>query len=140
MSNFCKILRRDLGAQFRQSRNLNENWCQKCCRLAWTIIFLFRGIAVGIKGMFHEQLGSHVLFQEQKYTVINWAGSTRPTLSEAEGDNVQQVDRTEIRNIVTLNELAHRFLMTFGWYMNSWHGIDVNRKLYPECYGKHQGC
>lgn len=124
-----RILKRDIGSQFRVSSNLGESVPTKIARLFWAVIFTFKGLRLGFAAMWSEQLGSRVIHQGRQCFVSNWAGSNLVTLA-GEGFYREYVPREEIKNVVNAAELWHRFEFKFGWYMSSWHGIDVNRKLY----------
>ena len=130
MMEILRILRRDIGSQFAHSRNLNECGAMRLRRFFWASVFLLKGLKTAMQAIRREQLGSQVVYKGRRCFVSNWAGSARPTLSDGSGYYEQRCDRSEIRNIVNAREILHRFTLALGHYMGSWHGIDVNAKLY----------
>ena len=128
-----RTIKRDLGAQINISRNAGEGAYFKVKRAIYSLRFTIRGVWLGVKAMREEQLGSKVIYQGRECSICNWAGSAHPTLS---GDDFykQGVPRAEITNVVNLQELYHRFDVIFGWYMGSWHAIDVSKKMYPRLH------
>lgn len=129
-----RILRRDIGSQFRESRNIDESTTAKVCRVFWAAVYLGKGIAVGLRGMRTEQLGSAVIYQGRRCFVSNWAGGESPTLSDGQGFYEQYCDRKQITNVLSVREFCHRFNVAFGWYMSSWHSIDVNKRVHPGAF------
>lgn len=124
-----RTLRRDIGGTIRTSRNLNEPVTKKIRRAFWSVVYLAKGLWIGFRSMFRQQLGSQVMYQGRKLYIANWAGTEFPSLS-GDGIYVQFVHRDRIRNIISIQELAHRFDVGFGWYMSSWYGIDINKRIY----------
>ena len=130
MTEILRILRRDIGSQLAHSRNLNECGAMRLRRFFWASVFLLKGLKTARQAIRREQLGSQVVYKGRRCFVSNWAGSARPTLSDGSGYYERRCDRSEIRNIVNAREILHRFTFALGHYMGSWHGIDVNAKLY----------
>lgn len=127
--NIVRTFKRDLGSQFAVSRNLKEGLLLKARRVFWAILYALKGIKCGLKAMRSEQLGSSVIYRGRKCFVSNWSGSAKPTLA-SDGFYEEYCDRSEIKNVRNLREYWHRFCFGVDFYMGSWHGIDVNRKLY----------
>ena len=136
MRRIVKVIRRDLGAQFRVSRNMDERGLKKLQRARWALVFTMRGVWAGIKAMRHEQLGSAVIYNGRRCYISNWSNTPSPTLAGKDGFYKRQVPRSDFTNIVDAKELYHRFCTIFSWYMSSWHGIAVNRRLYPEMFAR----
>lgn len=132
-----RALRRDLGSQFRQSRNLNEPLRLKCRRAFWAVVYLVKALKIAVRAMAREQLGSAVVFEGQRCFISNWANGAAPTLAGPCGYRVG-VSRERITNVIDARELWHRFEFGFDFYMGSWHGIDVNRRLYGSPYSRYQ--
>ena len=124
-----RTLKRDLGSQFRQSRNLNEPLPLRCRRAFWAAVYCLKALKIALRSMAREQLGSRVIFDGQEGYISNWAGSGAPTITGACGYRVG-VSRDRLTSVVDARELWHRFEFGFDFYMGSWHGNDVNRRLY----------
>lgn len=133
MTTIARTIKRDLGSQVCISRNLGESRSVKCRRAFWAVALLVKAIKIGCLSMREEQLGSRVIFNWREGFINNWAGSETPWLAGACGYH-QQVPRSEITSVVNASELWHRFKFGFSFYMGNWHGIDVNRRVYPEHY------
>jgi hypothetical protein len=125
-----RTLKRDLGSQFRQSRNLGEPLSVKCRRAFWAAVYCAKALRCALSAMAREQLGSRVIFNGQECVISNWAGSEAPTISGPCG-YLPNVSREHLASVVNVRELLHRFEFGFDFYMGCWHGIDVNRRLYP---------
>lgn len=123
------VLRRDLGAHVNISRNLGEGVGLKFRRLFWCAVYTIKAFWLGFVAMRHEQLGSTVEYQGRRLRISNWANSPHPTLA-GKGFYQQNVPRAEIKNIVNVRELYHRFVFGFSFFMGSWHSIYVQRRLY----------
>lgn len=125
-----RVLYRDFGSQWRVSHNLRESYAMWFARILWSCVYLMKAAKIAVISMRSEQLGSKVLYEGRQCSISNWAGSASPTLA---GENfyLQYADRAKIKNIMSLSELYHRAEFGFSFYMSSWHGIDVNRRLYP---------
>lgn len=124
-----RTINRDLGSQFRQSRNLNESLPLKCRRAFWAAVYCLKALKVALRAMAREQLGSRVIFDGREGYISNWAGSAAPTIAGECGYHVG-VSRDRLTSVVDARELWHRFEFGFAFYMGSWHGNDVNRRLY----------
>ena len=124
-------LKRDLSSQVRQSRNLNESCWMKTKRALWSAVYLLKGFAYALRAVTHEQLGSSVIYKGKRCWIANWANSEKPTLSGPEFYE-RNCERKDIKNVMSLQEICHRFDFALSFYMSNWHGSDVNRKLYPE--------
>lgn len=128
-----RTLKRDLGAQLAVARNLEEGLIQRCCRYWWATIYLGKAFWIGLSSLRDERLGSRVIYEGRDCFILNWAGSSHPTLA-GDGFYEQNVPREKITNVVNISELWHRFESGFSFYMGYWYGIDVNRRVYPEIY------
>lgn len=115
------------------SRNLGESVPRKALRAVWFFVYLVKAFRCAFNAMRREQLGSRVVYQGRECFISNWSGSGFPTLA-GDGFYEQHVPRSEIVNVVNVRELYHRFEFGLSFYLNSWHGIDVNRKMYPEAF------
>ena len=124
-------LKRDLSAQLRQSRNLNESCWMKIKRALWVAVYLLKGFAYALRAVRREQLGSSVIYKGKQCWISNRANSEKPTLSGPDFYE-RNCERKDIESVMSLQEICHRFDAAFGFYMGNWHAIDVNRKLYRE--------
>ena len=124
-----RIMRRDVGALFRISRNIGEGRIARCKRCFWGVAYLFKAFATGIGFTLSEQLGSEVRYEGRECFVSNWAGSASPTLADGHGWYQENCDRSKIVNRRGLREALHRFNVGFGWYMGSWYTIDVQNRV-----------
>ena len=115
------------------ARNLRECVWMRVRRSFWAAFYLHKAFRVAFRAMFHEQLGSRVVFDGMRCSVSNWARSAYPTLSGPDFYK-ENVPREQIRNVVDASELLHRFRFGFSFYMNSWHCLDVAKRLYPDCF------
>lgn len=129
MKELWRVLKRDVGAQFVVSRNIGEGWRLRALRAFWCVVLLLKAVAIGLRFMCEEQLGSSVIYRGQRCTVSNWAGSRYPNLSTP-GGWVEHADRNEIMNVISASELLHRFVFGFSFYTGNWHGIDVHKRMY----------
>lgn len=129
--SLMRTLRRDLGAQVAIARNLNEGFVTRCRRYSWATLYLAKAFWIGLTAMGSERLGSRVIYEGRECYITNWAGDSHPSLA-GEGFYKQGVPRSEITNVVNLRELWHRFESGIAFYMGSWHGIDVSRRVYPK--------
>ena len=127
--SFWFIVKRDVGSQWRWSKNLEEGVKLKSMRLFWVCIYFCKALILGFKAMRREQLGSEVVYQGRRLQISNWAGSDSPTLA-GEDFYQQNVPRSEIKNIRSLREFRHRFKFGFSFYTSNWYSIDVNNRLY----------
>jgi len=125
-----KVFKYQVKSQLATSRNLRERWTKKLMRAFWSVVYLLKGFLRAFSFVPRECLGSEVIHEGQKRSVCNWAGSDAPTLS-GDGFYRQSVPRSEIQNVRSLAEFCHRFRFGFSFYMQNWHSIDVNKKLYP---------
>lgn len=132
MSDIIRIIKRDFSNCWSTGINLHETRRQKVRRVFWMLVYLAFAFRVAFRGMRREQLGSTVVYRGRKVFVSNWAGSAYPTLaSSADGFYETHCDRREIRSVRSVGEYCHRFIACFGWWMGSWFGIAVNKRLYP---------
>ncbi len=76
--SIIKILKRDLGCQFIETKNLKEGRRLKTMRFFWALAYTFKGFWIATKALLR-------------------------------GDE---------------------FDFTLSWWMSSWHGIYVNKRLY----------
>jgi len=98
-------------------------------RVIWCVIYLLKGFLVGFRALKTEQLGSRVIYDGKLMFVSNWANTKAPTLS-GNGLYLQDVPRADVRNVLDIREVWHRFLFGLDWYLSYWHDIDVNKRLY----------
>lgn len=127
--NLVSVLKRDVGSQFRCSRNLKETLPKKVARTFWVCVFLCKAFSIGCRAIFRECLGSTVLYKGRRCFISNWSGSDYPTLA-ADGFYEKFCPRDEIKNVINAREILHRFQFGFSFYTSSWMGIDVNKRLY----------
>lgn len=127
--SIIKTIRRDIGGVIRSSINLGESSVTKMRRALWSAVYLVKAVKLSVSAMRQEQLGSMVRYRGQTLFICNWAGSPFPTLS-GPGVYFENVPRNEVVNVVSLREMYHRFDARFSWYMSSWYGIDINRRIY----------
>ena len=130
MREVLRILRRDVGDQFKCSRNLKEGWRLRLRRVFWVSVYLSQGVAIALAEMRREHLGSRVVYKGRKCFVCNWARHPSPTLADGSGFYKRNCDRKHIRNVLNLAELKHRFQAGLGFYLGNWFSIKVNRRLY----------
>lgn len=129
-----RTLRRDIGSQFAQARNLREPFRTKCRRAFWAVRYLGKAIRIAVISMSTEQLGSHVVYKGMRCNISNWANSSNPTLSGPDGFYKQGVPRRSIKSVRSLPEYLHRFDFGLSFYMQNWNCIDVNKKVYADEY------
>lgn len=129
-----RTLRRDIGSQFAQSRNLNESFRTKCLRAYWAVRFLGKAVRVATRCMSTEQLGSRVVYKGMLCSISNWANSSNPTLSGPDGFYKTDVPRRSIKSVRSLSEFYHRFDFGLSFYMQNWYSIDVNKMVYADEY------
>lgn len=127
--SITNVLRRDLGSQFRQSRNLGETLPTKCRRVFWATVFLAKALRIAVAAIRREQLGSRVVYEGGECFISNWSGSDYPTLAGACGYR-EFVPRAEIRNVLDAREVLHRFKFGLSFYLGCHYGNDVNRRIY----------
>lgn len=127
-----RTLRRDVGSQFAQSRNLRESFRTKCLRAYWAVRFLAKALRVATICMGTEQLGSRVIYKGMLCSISNWANSSNPTLSGPDGFYKTDVPRRSLKSVRSLPEYLHRFEFGLSFYMQNWYGIDVNKKVYAD--------
>jgi len=97
-------------------------------RFFWCVFYTLKGVRIGIRGTRTEQIGSAVIYDGKRCVISNWANTPFPTIC---GDNfyMQNVPREDIKNVVDIKEIMHRFSFMFNWYMVYWHDIDVHSRL-----------
>ncbi len=134
-----RIVNRDFGGCWRTGSNLSESRWMKAKRACWMLVYLAYGVFVGVRGMWHEQLGSAVIYRGKKVFVNNWAGGAYPTLADGAGWYQVGCDRREIRSVRSIGEFCHRFRACFSWWMGSWFGIAVNKRLYHQAFREASG-
>lgn len=139
MSEIIRIIKRDFGGCWRTGSNLGESRAMKAKRACWMLVYLAYGFSVAVRGMRREQLGSTVLYRGRRVFVSNWAGSAYPTLADQDGFYEQNCDRREIQNVRSVGEFCHRFRSLFSWWMSSWFGIAVNKRLYAASFREASG-
>ena len=124
-----RILRRDIGSQFAVSRNLKESIPRKALRAFWSCVYLLKAFRCAISAMRHEQLGSRVIWGGRECFICNLANSQFMTISGHQFYK-EFVPREEIKNVVNVGELWHRFKCGLAFYLSNWYGIDVNNRIY----------
>jgi hypothetical protein len=124
-----RVLKRDIGAQFRVSRNLKERATVRVLRAFWAFVYLCKAFRCGLSAMWEQQLGSQVVWNGRKCVVSNWAGRPFVTLC-GNGWYQENCPREEVTNVINARELWHRFTFGVSFYLSSWHGIDVNKRIY----------
>lgn len=124
-----RTLKRDVGQQFRISRNLNESHWLKCQRAFWATIYLAKALRLACRSMSIECLGSTVSYEGHKRFVSNWAGGESVTLA-SDGFYREHCERSKITNVLTVSEIAHRFNFGFSFYLGNWYGIDIQKRIY----------
>ncbi len=125
-----RILKRDVGSQFAQSRNLGEGLRMRIKRAFWSAVYTANGLRVGLLSMRREALGERIVYEGRKGWINNWAGSEHPAIICDDGYYSHHADRNKLKTVGGIQKYAHRFRVGFGWYMGSWFGIDVNNRLY----------
>lgn len=139
MSEIIRIIKRDFGGCWRTGGNLGESRTMKAKRACWMLVYLAYGFIVAVRGMRREQIGSTVLYRGRMVFVSNWAGGAYPTLTDRHGFYERNCDRRQIQNVRSVGEFFHRFRSCFGWWMGSWFGIAVNKRLYAEAFREASG-
>lgn len=128
-----KTIKNIFNEELNISYNLKENNKIKILRIFWTIIYIFKAIKIGIRGIFSEQLGSRVIYEGKILYINNWAASGYPSLScQKDGIYIKQAERNKIKNIIDIKEIFHRFNFMFNWYAGYWLDIDVSKKIYKK--------
>lgn len=126
-----RVLYRDLGRQWQVSHNLQESYATWFLRMLLACVYLLKAAKIAAVAMTREQIGSAVIYEGKRCCISNWAGSDSPTLA-GDGFYLQYADRSKIKNVMSIRELWHRAEFGFSFYMSAWHGLDVNRRLYPK--------
>lgn len=98
----------------------------------WQLVYWFKGVWLGVKGMRHMQLGSRVFHDGEWWYVSNWANGPHMNLSGGgrwghKRPYKEFVPKEEIRPSRSPAEFIHRFRSMRRWYMTSWFVIDVYR-------------
>ena len=130
-----RSLKRDVSKEWNVSRNRGEPWMQGGARAVLCSWFLCKALLLGVRSLFRECLGSQVIYNDRKCFVSNWAGSEYPTLA-AEGFYQQYVPRSDIRNVINLKELWHRFTFGVTFYTGYHMDNDINKRMYPAAFHK----
>lgn len=125
-----KAIRLQFWHQYATGRNLKETLFIRIVRMIVSAFYLAKGVGFGVSSLWREQLGSSVIYDGKQCFISNWAGSDSPTISDGNGLYVEHASRDKIVNAYGLSEMVHRFRFGFSFYMNSWHGIDVDRIIY----------
>lgn len=124
-----KAMRLTVGMQWDTSRNMGESFSLRVARLFWSIVYLTRGLIVGLKGMRTQSIGETVYYKGEKWFVSNWAGSAFVSIAR-DGGYLANIPQSELTPCRHPREKLHRFNTAFWWYMTSWHPIDVSNRLY----------
>lgn len=114
------------------SRNLRESRWTLARRLFWTAVGWVKSWRVGLSGLRQPQLGSHVLFEGERWQISNfaWQGGMVLTRSR-DGVRRESVDRRQCTPIWTPREFWHRVVTIRRWWVTSWLEIWVQRRLDP---------
>lgn len=127
-SKLVSTLKRGVMDNVITSRNLSESLGKKIRRTFWATIYMLKALRIAAGSLWREQGLSEVIYQGRRCYISNWANSSAPTL--AGKDFYQQnVPRSEIKNVIDVKELVHRFNFGLSSYMGNWYMIDVNRKV-----------
>lgn len=73
------VIRRDVSAEFRVSKNLHESVLVRMCRLVLVMAYLLKAVGCGLRAIRTEQCGSRVIYQNRECVISNWANSKSPT-------------------------------------------------------------
>lgn len=117
--------------QYITSKNLKESNPQKLSRAFWLVIYLVWAVKLGFNALFKECLGSKVIYQGRQHFISNWSNSLNPTLVDCEtGEYKKSCPRCQIKNVINLSELIHRFKFGVKFFINNWMEIYINKKVY----------
>lgn len=117
--------------QLRISKNQNESTPQKLSRFMWLFIYLIWAVKLGYNSLFKECLGSKVMYQEKEHFVSNWANGLNPNLVDCQtGEYKKACPRCQIKNVINMSELWHRFKFGFNFFVKNWLDIYINRKIH----------
>lgn len=134
MSDVTRIIKRDWSNCWATGQNLRETRWKRLRRAMWMAVYTCKGVSTGLRFLKHEQIGSHVVYDGEFWSVLNWAGAPYVTLIRDDHVIRDNVPREHIRQVWNWAELRHRLIFGFGWWMGSWFGIAVNKRLYPGAY------
>lgn len=134
--NLYRVLKRDIGKEIAVSRNLGETRLIGSMRAILCAWFVCKAMLLAVRSICHERLGSHVIYQGRKCFISNWAGSEYPTLADGNGFYQQHVPRAEIRNVINLKELWHRFSSSVEFYTGCHMNNDINNRLYRNLFAR----
>lgn len=124
-----KAIRLQASHQRALHRNMDESHWFGLQRVFWSFVYLAKGIRVGLRAMIRQQLGSEVIYEGKRWFVSNRAGHEFCSISR-HGDYRKQVPASEMEQVHSLKEFAHRYSFGFAFYMNSWHSINVQDRIY----------
>ena len=100
----------------------------------WQVVFWFKGVWIGIKGMTRTQLGSRVYYDGEWWFISNWANG--PLMNLAKGSRwghapgyLEHVPKKQTKPSHSIAEFVHRFRAMYRWYMGYWWAIDVNKRI-----------
>lgn len=130
----ARILKRDWSNCWATGRNIGDTRWTCVRRSAWMLFYTAKAVIIAARFVKHEQLGSRVVWNGKPWTVHNWAGCPYVTLINEERVVRHKVPREQFVQVRSAGELWHRFTFGFQWWMGSWFGIAVNKRLYPEAY------
>ena len=125
-----------LDEQYKVSRNLGESLWRKIHRMFWSVVYLCAAFRVAIAAMRNEQLGSRITYDSRPGVITNFAQHQTPSVKLDDGEYIRCADRAQIVNVRSMTEYLHRFSLMFWWYATSWHGINVNKRLYPAAFSR----
>ena len=83
-------------------------------------------IWLGFKWMFKTNLGDWVIYEGKSYQVCNGVVWGCWTLSDEDGNRIEQADRAKCKKIISIQNLAHDFKYCWYFYTSSWLEIWVN--------------
>lgn len=132
--NILKTMKRDIAKEYHVSRNIGETRLQGLMRAALCFLCLMKALFIGVRWTFREALGSQVVYDGRKCFISNWAGSEYPTLADGDGFYREHVPRSQIRGIVNLKEIWHRFSSGVNFYTGYHMNNEINKRLYPAAF------
>ena len=143
ISTFAALLRcvrRQARGQVARSTYTAENLPRKAWRAFWSLVYLCYAVSVGLRFLRHEVLGEHVIYRGKRCWVVNWANSDSPTLGTLgkTRQTLENCNRNEIGTIYRPATFLFRFVNGFTWWMDSWFGIAVDKRLHPAAFAHRQ--
>lgn len=118
------------------SKNSGESRSTRWRRYFWAAVLWTRAVRVGLRAMRKPQIGSRVWYRGGLYVIGNGVCSESwsiwPVWNRGGTVHVEYAPRAECREVRTPRELWLRFSGIYRWWMTSWHGIEVNRRMQPD--------